>query len=96
MVTRGATTPFAHGKGMPKTSFTTRCDSWEPPTTLHQTDLEHEVEVVDRGALHSDWKMIKERGYGTHFSGGTMVDMMTLRSFAYLSSSSAAGCATRA
>jgi len=38
---------------MPKTSFTTRCDIWEPPTTLHQTDLEHKVEVVDRGALHS-------------------------------------------
>ena len=72
MVTRGATTPFAHGKGMPKTSFTTRCDSWEPPTTLHQTDLEHKVEVVDRGALHSDWKIIKERGYGTHFSVGAI------------------------
>ena len=51
MNNRGATSPCAHEKGMPKPSYTTRCDSWEPPTTTHQTDSEHEV--VDRGALHS-------------------------------------------
>ena len=68
MVTRGATEPHAHGYYMPKVSFTTRCDTWKPPTTIHQTDSEHEVEVVDRGALHSDWQIIEERGYGTHFS----------------------------
>lgn len=55
---------------MPRTSFSTRCDTWEPPTTIHQTDSEHEV--VDRGALHSDWKIIEARGYGTHFSAGAI------------------------
>ena len=57
---------------MPKRSFVTRCDSWEPPTTIYKTDLEHEVEIVDRVALHSDWKIIEKRTYGTHFSVGAI------------------------
>jgi hypothetical protein len=62
MDTRGAADLYAHGKGMPKVSFTARCDTWEPPTTIHQTDSKHEVVVVDRGALHTDWKIIEDRG----------------------------------
>jgi len=63
-----STTPHAHDKGMPNISFTIHCDSWQPPTTIYQKDNEHKVEVVDRDALHSDWQIIEEREYGTHFS----------------------------
>ena len=49
-----------------------RCDSWEPTTTIHQTKTENGVEVVDRGALHSGWQIIEERKYGTHFSVGAI------------------------
>ena len=72
MTNHGAVSPYALGEDKPKTSFTTSCDSWQPPTTILQTDSEHDVEIVDRGALHSDWPIIEERGYGTHFSVGAI------------------------
>ena len=27
---------------LPRKSFTTRCDNWEPPTTIYQRNAEHE------------------------------------------------------
>lgn len=73
MSRRGPTDPRAHGKNMPRTSFTLCCSTWRPPTTVYQTKTENcAVEVVDRKALHSDWQCIEERGYGTNFSVGAI------------------------